>query len=76
MEELIDLVATNGSPADISDRIKELLYAKAGETVEYARPQVAAAMFGGDQNYEEGDQNYEEDDDQDNYEDEPNGENE
>lgn len=77
MEELIDLVATNGSPADISDHIKQLLYAKAGQNVEYARPQVAAMMFGDDQNYEADDQNYEADDqDDDQDEDETQGENE
>ena len=46
MEELIDLIATDGAPSDISDRIKELLYAKAADRVDYARPVVAAAMFG------------------------------
>ncbi len=45
MEELIDLIATDGSPADVSDRIKELLYGKAAQKVDDIRPQVAAAMF-------------------------------
>ncbi len=46
MEELIDLIATNGSPSDVSDRIKELLYVKAAERVDAARPEIAAMMFG------------------------------
>ena len=46
MEELIDLIATDGAPTDISDRIKELLYTKAANRVDYARPLVAATMFG------------------------------
>lgn len=46
MEELIDLIATDGAPSDISDRIKELLYAKAADRVDHARPVVAATMFG------------------------------
>lgn len=46
MEELIDLIATDGSPADVSDKIKELLYAKASERVDSARPVVSAMMFG------------------------------
>jgi hypothetical protein len=46
MEELIDLIATDGSPSDISDRIKELLYTKSADRVDYARPVVAATMFG------------------------------
>jgi hypothetical protein len=73
MEELIDLVVTNGSPADISDHIKQLLYAKAGENIEYARPEVAAMMFDDDENYEVDDENYEVEDE---YEDETYGEDE
>lgn len=46
MEELIDLIATNGSPSDVSDRIKELLYTKAAERVDSARPEIAELMFG------------------------------
>lgn len=46
MEELIDLIATNGSPSDVSDRIKELLYAKAAERVDAVRPEIANLMFG------------------------------
>ena len=46
MEELIDLIATNGSPSDVSDRIKELLYVKAAERVDAARPEIAAVIFG------------------------------
>ena len=45
MEELIDLIATDSSPADISSRIKELLYTKAAQRVDDARPYVASAMF-------------------------------
>ena len=45
MEELIDLIATDGSPSDVSDRIKELLYAKSAEKVNSVRPQVASMMF-------------------------------
>ena len=47
MEELIDLIATDGTPSDVSMKIKELLYAKASERVDPARPEVAAMMFGG-----------------------------
>jgi hypothetical protein len=46
MEELIDLIATDSSATDISDKIKEVLFAKAGERVENARPIVASSMFG------------------------------
>lgn len=48
MEELIDLIATDGAPSDVSNRIKELLYAKAAERVDSARPEIADLMFGND----------------------------
>ena len=46
MEELIDLIATDGSPSDISDRIKGLLYTKSADKVDLTRPVIAADMFG------------------------------
>tara|TARA_B100000085_G_C18098334_1_gene332069 strand:+ start:236 stop:457 length:222 start_codon:yes stop_codon:yes gene_type:complete len=48
MEDLVDLIATDASASDISDKIKERLYAKAAEYVDSARPEVAASLFGGD----------------------------
>jgi len=48
MEELIDLIATDGSSSDVSDKIKELLYVKAAERVDSVRPEVAAIMFNND----------------------------
>ena len=46
MEDVIDLIATGGSSSEVSDKMKELLYAKAAERVDIARPYVANAMFG------------------------------
>ena len=46
MEELIDLIATDGAPSDVSDKIKELLYVKAAEKVDAARPEIASLIFG------------------------------
>lgn len=54
MDELIDLIATDGSASDISDKIKELLYAKASNNVDYVRPEVASVVFG-DETQEGGD---------------------
>lgn len=45
MEDLIDLVATDGKPSDITDKIKELLYAKAGEKIDSLVPAVSSSMF-------------------------------
>lgn len=47
MEELIDLIASDSGPSDVSDKIKELLYARAADRVDNTRPEVAAMMFGG-----------------------------
>jgi hypothetical protein len=49
MEELIDLIATDGSPLVVSDKIKELLYNKAAERVDAARPEIASFIFGDDE---------------------------
>ena len=46
MEDLVDLIATDASASDISDKIKEKLFAKAAEYVDSARPEVAASLFG------------------------------
>jgi hypothetical protein len=53
MEDVIDLIATDASPSDISDRIKEVLFAKAAERVDSLRPVVASAMFGENESSEE-----------------------
>ena len=45
MDNVIDLIATDASAAEISDKIKELMYAKAGERIEAIRPTVAQSMF-------------------------------
>ena len=46
MEDLVDLIATDASASDISDKIKERLYAKASEYVDAARQTVGADLFG------------------------------
>ena len=40
------MIATDASPSDVSDKMKEVLYAKAAERIDIARPYVANAMFG------------------------------
>jgi len=52
MDNIIDLIATDASPAEVSDAIKNALYTKAAERIEVARPIVAASMFG-EQEYED-----------------------
>jgi hypothetical protein len=48
MEELIDLIATDSAPTEVSDKIKDLLFAKASEKIEGAKPYVASSLFGGE----------------------------
>ena len=46
MEDLVDLIATDASANDVSDRIKDILYSKSAERLEVAKPIVADSMFG------------------------------
>jgi hypothetical protein len=45
MDELMDLIIADESPSEISDGIKNVLYAKSAERVEGSRPNAAAALF-------------------------------
>ena len=45
MEKIVDLIATDASPADTTDQIKDLLYAKASAKIEDLRKSVADSMF-------------------------------
>ena len=45
MDELLDMIATDSSAADISDSIKDTLYAKAAERINTQRPDIAAHLF-------------------------------
>ncbi len=48
MDELMDLLVTDGSSSQISDRIKDVLFAKSAENIETIRPNVAASIFDDD----------------------------
>ena len=45
MEESVDLIVTDSSPNDISDKIKDVLLAKSAERIEAERSNVGASMF-------------------------------
>lgn len=45
MEDLMDMIISDGSPAEISDHIKNILYTKSAEKIELIRPSVAASLF-------------------------------
>ena len=44
-QELMDMIIADESPATISDRIKDMLFAKSAEKVDSVRPDVAASTF-------------------------------
>ena len=48
MEELLDMITADESPSQISDKIKDLLFAKSSERVDAFRPMVANGVFGED----------------------------
>lgn len=41
----MDLLVADESPAQISDKIKDILFAKSAENITAIRPQVAASIF-------------------------------
>jgi len=41
----MDLLVADESPAQISDKIKDILFAKSAENITSIRPQVAASIF-------------------------------
>ena len=49
MEELLDMIATDESPSQISDKIKDILFAKSAERVDAFRPMAANSLFGEDE---------------------------
>lgn len=46
MDDLIDLMVSNESPSEISDRIKDILMQKSAGNIDTVRPVVAASVFG------------------------------
>ena len=46
--ELMDMIIADKSPSQISDRIKDMLFAKSAERVDNYRPEVAKNSFNSD----------------------------
>ena len=46
------LVSGESSPAEVSDKIKEILYTKASDKVDSVKPQVAGGLFGDEETNE------------------------
>jgi len=53
MEEIVNLIGSDASASDISDKIKDALYAKSAERIDAIRPTVGATVFGDNQSSEE-----------------------
>ena len=48
MEELVDLIATDASASDVSDKIKDALMAKEAARIAALIPEVASTVFDGE----------------------------
>ena len=45
MDNLLDMITSDESPSQISDKIKEILFSKSAEKIEGLRPEVANSIF-------------------------------
>ena len=45
MDDVLDMIIADESPSQISDKIKDLLYAKSAEKLGEVKPTVANSMF-------------------------------
>ena len=53
MEELVDLIATDASASDVSDKIKDALMAKAAARIDAINPEIASTVFADEAEEEE-----------------------
>ena len=53
MDDILDMIISDESPTNVSDKIKDLLYAKTSEKVEALRPEVSNSMFDGEDEVED-----------------------
>lgn len=45
MDKIIDLIATDSKASEISDLIKDTLFAKSAEKIDSIRPDIASSLF-------------------------------
>jgi len=43
---VLDMIATDAKPAEITDALKNMIYAKAGEKIDGMKQYAAASLFG------------------------------
>tara|TARA_R100000908_G_C3715003_1_gene120104 strand:+ start:20 stop:211 length:192 start_codon:yes stop_codon:yes gene_type:complete len=53
MDDLLDMITTDESPSQVSDKIKELLFAKSAEKIDAYRPSVSDSMFSNEESVED-----------------------
>jgi len=46
MDDLLDMIISDESPSQVTDKIKELLFAKSAEKIEGLRPAAGVSLFG------------------------------
>ena len=46
MEDIINAIATDASATEVSDALKDAIFAKAAEKIDALKPRVANSMFG------------------------------
>jgi len=46
MDDLMDMILSDESPSQISDKIKDMLFTKSAEKIDSFRPSVASSLFG------------------------------
>ena len=49
----MDMIIADESPSQITDKIKDILFAKSAERIDTIKPVVAGSMFGSDEAEEE-----------------------
>ena len=52
MDDLLDMIIADESPSQISDAIKDVLFAKSAERVDAFRPLVSNSIFSGEDQIE------------------------
>jgi len=52
MDDLLNMIIADESPSQISDALKDVLYAKSSERVDAFRPLVANSVFSGEDQIE------------------------
>ena len=53
MDELMDMIAADDSASQVSDKIKDILYAKSAERVDGYKPNIANSLFGDQESADE-----------------------